>query len=55
MPIPWLFILSFPKEVEEIQKAIEEAFQVLMDETSRRSYDQSHFQNRGQSASRKTF
>jgi DnaJ-class molecular chaperone len=30
-------------EVEEIQKAIEEAFRVLMDETLRSSYDQSHF------------
>src|SRR5512139_714784 len=34
-------------EVEEIQKAIEEAFRVLMDETLRNSYDQAHFRTVG--------
>jgi curved DNA-binding protein CbpA len=42
-----VYSLFSEEEVEEIQKAIEEAFQVLMDETSRRSYDQSHFQTLG--------
>jgi flagellar biosynthesis protein FlhG len=39
-----VYSLFSEEEVEEIQKAIEEAFRVLTDETLRRSYDQSHFQ-----------
>jgi DnaJ-class molecular chaperone len=42
-----VYSLFSEEEVEEIQKAIEEAFQVLMDETLRKSYDQSHFQTVG--------
>jgi flagellar biosynthesis protein FlhG len=42
-----VYSLFSEEEVEEIQKAIEKAFQVLMDETLRRSYDQSHFQTAG--------
>jgi len=39
-----VYSLFSKEEVGEIQKAIEEAFRVLMDETLRRGYDQSHFQ-----------
>lgn len=42
-----VYSLFSEEEVEEIQKAIEEAFRVLMDETLRRGYDQSHFQTVG--------
>jgi DnaJ-class molecular chaperone len=42
-----IYSLFSEEEVGEIQKAIEEAFQVLMDETLRKSYDQSHFQPLG--------
>ena len=42
-----VYSLFSEEEVKEIQKTIEEAFRVLMDETLRRSYDQSHFQTVG--------
>jgi flagellar biosynthesis protein FlhG len=39
-----IYSLFSEKEVKEIQEAIEEAYRTLTDETSRRGYDQSHFQ-----------
>jgi flagellar biosynthesis protein FlhG len=38
-----IYSLFSEEEVREIQEAIEEAYRILMDEASRRSYDQSHF------------
>ena len=37
-----VYSLFSEKEVKEIEEAIEEAYQVLMDESSRRGYDQTH-------------
>ena len=42
-----VYSLFCEEEVREIQSAVEEAYRVLMDETLRRSYDQSHFQTGG--------
>jgi DnaJ-class molecular chaperone len=39
-----VYSLFTAREVQEIQVAIEEAYRVLMDEASRKSYDQSHYQ-----------
>ena len=39
-----VYSLFTEQEVQEIQVAIEEAYRVLMDESSRKSYDQSHYQ-----------
>jgi len=39
-----VYSLFSEEEVKEIQSSIEEAYRVLMDESLRRSYDQSHFQ-----------
>ena len=38
-----VYSLFSEKEMEKIQAVIEEAHRVLMDETSRRNYDQTHF------------
>ncbi len=40
-----VYSLFSEEEVKEIGEAIEEAYRVLTDEASRRSYDQSHFQS----------
>lgn len=37
-----VYSLFSEKEVKEIEEAVEEAYRVLMDESSRRSYDQAH-------------
>ncbi len=37
-----VYSLFTEKEVREIEEAIEEAYQVLMDESSRKSYDRTH-------------
>src|SRR5512137_2182737 len=37
-----VYSLFSEKEVKEIEEAVEEAYRVLMDESSRRSYDQTH-------------
>jgi flagellar biosynthesis protein FlhG len=42
-----VYSLFSEKEINEIQKAIEEAYRVLMDEALRKRYDQSHFQTPG--------
>ena len=42
-----VYSLFSEKEVKEIQEAIEAAYAVLMDEASRRSYDQTHSQTAG--------
>jgi flagellar biosynthesis protein FlhG len=42
-----IYSLFSEGEVKEIQEAIEEAYRILMDEESRRSYDQSQFQTVG--------
>ena len=39
-----VYSLFSEEEIHEIQAAIEEAYRVLKDETSRKRYDQSHFQ-----------
>jgi hypothetical protein len=39
-----VYSLFTEQEIHAIQMAIEEAYRVLMDEASRKSYDQSHFQ-----------
>jgi len=39
-----IYSLFSEEEVKEIREAIEEAYRILMDEESRRSYDQSQFQ-----------
>ncbi len=39
-----VYSLFSEEEVKEIDEAVEEAYRVLMDEASRRSYNQSHFQ-----------
>jgi len=43
-----VYSLFTEQEIQEIQGAIEEAYRVLMDEASRKSYDQSHYQILGQ-------
>jgi len=43
-----VYSLFTEQEIQGIQVAIEEAYRVLMDETSRKSYDQSHYQILGQ-------
>jgi hypothetical protein len=42
-----IYSLFSEEEVREVQGAIEEAYRILMDEESRRSYDQSQFQTVG--------
>ena len=42
-----VYSLFSEEEINEIQKAIEEAYRVLMDEALRKRYDQSHFQTPG--------
>jgi len=42
-----VYSLFTEREIHDIQGAIEEAYRVLMDETLRKSYDQSHFQRLG--------
>ena len=42
-----IYSLFSEGEVKEIQEAIEEAYRILMDEESRKSYDQSQFQTGG--------
>jgi flagellar biosynthesis protein FlhG len=37
-----IYSLYSEKELEEIDEAVEEAYRILMDESSRRSYDQTH-------------
>ncbi len=39
-----IYSLLSEDEVKEIREAVEEAYRILGDETSRRNYDQSHFQ-----------
>jgi curved DNA-binding protein CbpA len=46
-----VYSLFSEQEIQEIQVAIEEAYRVLMDETLRKSYDQSHYQILGQQKS----
>ncbi len=48
-----VYSLFSEEEVKEIQSSIEEAYRVLMDESLRRSYDQSHFQTVGGQPSEK--
>lgn len=43
-----VYSLFSDKEVKEIEEAIEEAYRVLMDESSRRSYDQTHSRTMGE-------
>lgn len=43
-----VYSLFSEQEIEEIQAAIEEAYQVLTDEALRKRYDQSHYQILGQ-------
>ena len=43
-----IYSLFSEREVKEIQEALEEAYRILMDEESRRSYDQSQFQMAGE-------
>ena len=43
-----VYSLFSEEEVKEIQESIEEAYQVLMDEASRTSYNQSQFQTIGE-------
>jgi flagellar biosynthesis protein FlhG len=42
-----IYSLFSQREVKEIQEAIEEAYRILMDEESRRTYDQTQFQTVG--------
>jgi curved DNA-binding protein CbpA len=48
-----VYSLFTGQEIQEIQVAIEEAYRVLMDEESRKSYDQSHYQILDQQQSEK--
>ena len=48
-----VYSLFTEQEVQAIQVAIEEAYRVLMDESLRKSYDQSHYQILGQQKSEK--
>jgi len=50
-----VYSLFSEEEVKEIQSAVEEAYRVLMDESLRRSYDQSHFQTVGGQPPEKLF
>ncbi len=43
-----VYSLFSEKEVKEIEEAVEEAYRVLMDESSRRSYDQTHSRTVGE-------
>jgi curved DNA-binding protein CbpA len=43
-----VYSLFTGQEIQEIQVAVEEAYRVLMDEASRKNYDQSHYQILGQ-------
>ena len=43
-----VYSLFSEKEVKEIDEAIEEAYRVLMDESSRKSYDQTHARSTGE-------
>jgi DnaJ-class molecular chaperone len=43
-----VYSLFSEQEIEQLQVAIEEAYRVLMDESLRKSYDQSHYQMLGQ-------
>ena len=43
-----VYSLFSEKEVKEIEEAVEEAYRVLMDESSRRSYDQTHSRTMGE-------
>jgi DnaJ-class molecular chaperone len=43
-----IYSLFSEKEVKEIEEAVEEAYRVLMDESSRRSYDQRHSRTVGE-------
>lgn len=49
-----VYSLFSDKEVKEIEEAIEEAYRVLMDESSRRSYDQTHSRTMGEQPSEKS-
>jgi DnaJ-class molecular chaperone len=42
-----VYSLFSEEEIKKIQATIEEAYRVLMDEASRKHYDQSHFQTSG--------
>jgi curved DNA-binding protein CbpA len=42
-----VYSLFTDQEIHDIQGAVEEAYRVLMDETLRKTYDQSHFQRLG--------
>ena len=43
-----VYSLFSEKEVKEIEEAVEEAYRILMDESSRRSYDQTHSRTLGE-------
>ncbi len=43
-----VYSLFSEKEVKEIEEAVEEAYRVLMDESSRKSYDQTHSRTMGE-------
>jgi len=43
-----VYSLFSEKEVKEIEEAVEEAYRVLMDEPSRKSYDQTHSRTTGE-------
>jgi len=43
-----IYSLYSEKEVKEIEEAVEEAYRILMDESSRRSYDQTHSRTLGE-------
>jgi DnaJ-class molecular chaperone len=48
-----VYSLFTDQEIQQIQVVIEEAYRVLMDESLRKSYDQSHYQILGQQKSEK--
>ncbi len=43
-----IYSLFSEKEVKEIEEAVEEAYRILMDESSRKSYDQTHSRTTGE-------
>jgi DnaJ-class molecular chaperone len=43
-----VYSLFSDKEVKEIEEAVEEAYRVLMDESSRKRYDQAHLRKSGE-------
>jgi flagellar biosynthesis protein FlhG len=43
-----IYSLFSEEEINKIQTTIEEAYRILMDEASRKRYDQSHFQTSGE-------